>query len=93
MFRIFITYLLPLLAPFLLYLAWNAYVRHKAKKAGDEPPSLEKGPIFWSLIAGLVLMMGSLITLALIGGDPAGGGSYVPPRFEDGKIVPPNFGN
>jgi len=91
-FRILITYLLPLLAPFLMYLAGNAFVRYKAKKAGVEPPSLEKGPIFWSLIAGLVLLIGSLVTVALLGGDPAGGAPYSPPRLEDGKIVPPNFG-
>ncbi len=92
MFRIFITYLLPLLAPFLMYMAWNAYVRYKAKQAGDEPPSLEKGPIFWCLIAGMVLMIASLITIAITGSDAAGGAPYEPPRLEDGKIIPPNFG-
>lgn len=93
MFRIFITYLLPLLAPFLMYLAWNAYVRHKAKKSGEDAPSLEKGPIFWSLIAGCLLLIVSLITLAIVGGEEAGSGQYHPPRIEDGKIVPPSFGN
>lgn len=92
MFRTFLTYLLPLLAPFLMYLAWNAYVRYKAKKAGEEAPSLQKGPIFWSLIAGMILMMASLSTLALMGGDEAGGVPYSPPRLEGGKIIPPNFG-
>ena len=90
MFRIFITYLLPLLAPFLMYLAWNAFVRYKAKKNGGDAPSLEKGPIFWSIFAGLVLLIASLVTVAFMGGEKAGS-EYVPPRFEDGKLVPPSF--
>ena len=40
MARIVITYLLPLLLPFLLYLAWNAYARAQARKNGGEEPSL-----------------------------------------------------
>lgn len=91
MFRLFITYILPLVAPFLMYLAWNAYVRYKAKKAGEEAPSLEKGPIFWSLVAGFFLLIISLTTLALMGSHKADRGKYVPPRFEDGRIIPPNF--
>lgn len=91
MFRLFITYILPLVAPFAMYMAWNAYVRYKAKKAGDEVPSLEKAHIFWSIVAGFVLLVISLTTLALTGSHKADGGKYVPPRFEDGKMIPPNF--
>ena len=74
-----------------MYLAWNAYVRYKAKKVGGELPSLEKGPIFWSLIAGMLLLIASLVTLAIVTGEDADGGQYIPPRLEDGKIIPPRF--
>lgn len=91
MARIFFTYVLPLIAPFLIYLAWNAYARARARKVGDDLPALEKGPVFWSLILGFVLMAGTLVTLAVTGGDPADAGKYIPPRLEDGRIVPPTY--
>ena len=90
MFRVFLTYFLPLVGPLFLYLAWNAYARAAAKRSGGEPPSLEKGPIFWSIVAGFVLMSALLITLAMTGGHKAGD-AYFAPRFEDGKIIPPHF--
>lgn len=91
MVRIFFTYILPLIGPFLLYMAWNAYAKRRARAAGGEEPSLEKGHIFWSLIAGFFLMAATLITLAVTGGDSPDAGQYVPPRLEDGKIVPPSY--
>lgn len=91
MVRIFFTYVLPLIGPMLLYMAWNAYAQAQARKTGGEPPSLEKSHLFWSLIIGFVLTMAMLMVLAFIGGERADGGDYVPPRLEDGKIVPPSF--
>lgn len=85
------TYALPLIGPFLLYLAWNAYARAQARKNGGVEPSLEKGPIFWSIVAGFVLLATALMTLALTGGEQAGAGRYVAPRYEGGKIIPPHF--
>jgi hypothetical protein len=89
--RLIFTYVLPLVLPFLLYLAWNKYARMQARKNGGEEPSLQKGPIFWSIVAGFVLLAASLITLAMTGGDPADSGRYIPPRLEDGKIQPPRY--
>lgn len=91
MVRMFLTYVLPLIGPFLMYLAWHAYARAQARKNGGEEPSLEKGPIFWSIVAGFVLLSALLMTLALTGGEKAGSGRYVAPRFENGKIIPPHF--
>ncbi|WNK00984.1 hypothetical protein L2D14_06050 [Thalassospiraceae bacterium LMO-JJ14] len=89
--RLVITYVLPLLLPFLMYLAWNAYARAQARKTGGEEPSLQKGPIFWSIIAGFILLAASLITLALTGGEDPDSGRYIAPRYEDGKILPPRY--
>lgn len=91
MFRLLMTYILPLVGPLLMYMAWNAYARAQARKNGGEPPSLEKGHIFWSLVAGFVLLVASLVTLAVTGGDDPDAGRYVPPRLEDGRIVPPSY--
>lgn len=91
MVRIFFTYALPLIGPLLLYLAWNKYAKYVARKNGGEEPSLEAAHIFWSLIAGFAIMTVILIGLALSGGEPPDSGRYIPPRIEDGRIVPPSF--
>ncbi len=91
MARIILTYVLPLFGPLLLYLAWNAYARAKARKSGGEPPSLERGPIFWSIVAGFFLLMTGLVTLALTSGTDPDAGKYIAPRLEDGRVVPPRF--
>ena len=91
MFRLFLTYVLPLLGPLLLYLAWNAFARARAKATGGEPPALHKGAVFWCLVAGFFLLVAGLITLAITGGDAPDSGQYITPRFEDGRIVPPRF--
>tara|TARA_R110000787_G_scaffold274979_1_gene383201 strand:- start:44688 stop:44981 length:294 start_codon:yes stop_codon:yes gene_type:complete len=89
--RLLLTYILPLIFPLLVYLAWNAYARSKAKRSGGVPPSLERGPIFWAIVAGFILLVTSLLTLAVLGGDSPDSGQYVGPRYEDGKIIPPTF--
>lgn len=89
--RLFLTYVLPLLGPFALYLLWNAYARAQAKKKGGELPSLQKGGIFWSLVAGFVLLVATFLTLAITGGSSPDSGEYIPPHIEDGKIIPPSF--
>lgn len=91
MARLILTYVLPLLLPFLMYLAWNAYARAQARKHGGEEPSLQKGPIFWSIVAGFILLAASLVTLAITGGDSPDSGRYIAPRYEDGKIQPPRY--
>ena len=91
MVRLLLTYILPLVLPLLVYLAWNAYARSVAKRNGAEPPSLERGPIFWSIVAGFVLLVASLLVFAVLGGDAPDAGKYVAPRYEDGKIIPPTY--
>lgn len=92
MTRIFFTYVLPLLLPTAIYMVWvwRARRNHDAD-SGDALPGLRKGPLFWSLIAGFVLMAAGLIFIALTSGDPPDSGVYQSPRLEDGKIVPPSY--
>lgn len=90
MSKILLHYVLPLLVPTAAYVAWIWYERKKHLGEGD-PPGLRKGSLFWCLLAGFVLMLGGLATLALVAGDPPDSGEYISPRLEGGKIVPPRF--
>ncbi len=85
MTRIMLQYLLPLLLPFVLYIGWVWVSRQINPKA--EPWRVAEGPWFWLIGAGFTLMAGGLIYLGLSSGsDP--GGTYQPPRYEGGKIIP-----
>lgn len=81
MTRIILHYLLPLLLPFLIYLAYVALTR------GRHPDWLAGAP--WAALAGagVALMAVSLLTWNLLSGAPPGE-RYVPARFEDGRVVP-----
>lgn len=91
MTRVLIQYLLPLLGPLVLYLLYMAYARRRAEKMGDEVPVIERNHVFWSLVAGFVLMMAGLVALALSTGEAPGSGEYQAPRLEDGRVAPPRF--
>jgi hypothetical protein len=90
MFRLFFTYLLPLLLPVLGYLAWN-WLQLRRTLAGhraDPPPNFADMP--WLILAGagVSLLMVTLLALVLFDGGSAPGGTYVPPHFEGGKVIP-----
>jgi len=91
MARIIIQYLLPLILPTVVYLGWMWVVRHRSKARGDEIPEIRNAALFWSLTAGVALMLVVLVFFAATGGAPPGEETYQSPRLEDGKIVPPKF--
>ncbi len=91
MVRMLFTYIVPLLGPLALYLTWNAYRRRYAAKHGGEAPGIEKGPVFWCIVAGFILFAISMVSLALMSGDKPGQGLYIAPRLQDGKILPPEY--
>ena len=78
--RVLLQVVLPFLAPFLLYGAYRLLVTRGRS-------FLDSAPWFLLTASGLVLACGSLVALAFLGGDPPGG-AYVPPRVENGRIVP-----
>ncbi len=73
-----------LVLPFLVYGGWMGYLRRRDKEAGG---TWNDAPVTWLLIAGLALMLGALFVTRFAGGDVRDG-VYVPPRYENGKIVP-----
>ena len=90
--RILLTYVLPLVLPTLVYVAWVGYARKKHVGAGDgDLPGLRLRPLFWSLVTGFVLLLGGLATIALMSGAPPDSGEYQSPRLQNGKIMPPHF--
>jgi len=92
MVRIFFTYVFPLLLPTALYMTWVWYARRTHDDdSGVDLPGLRRGPLFWSLVTGFVLMMAGLTVIALTSGDPPDSGTYQSPRLEDGKVVPPSY--
>ena len=72
------------LAPFILYGGWLYIARRRAKSHG---PNWQDAPLMWLTISGLVLMIGGLVTMAVISGEDPDG-AYVPARVIDGEIVP-----
>lgn len=91
MARILLSYVLPLILPMALYLGWMWVVRHRSKARGDELPEVKSAGIFWSIVAGIILMFAGLSILAVTGGAPPGEGNYQSPRLENGKVVPPKL--
>lgn len=90
MFRLFFTYILPLIVPALIYLAWN-WIQMRRALAGrrpEPPPTFANIPWLFLAGAGVSLLIVTLLALMLSGGGADPGKTYVPPRFEGGKIKP-----
>ncbi len=85
MLRIALIDILMFSLPFLLYGGYMLVIK------GAAPASIWEGaPVLWLVAAGIGLL---LITMAALisfsGGEP--GGTYHPPRFEDGVVKPGNI--
>lgn len=88
MSRILFTYVLPFLLPILSYAAWVWYRTRYVARHGGEAPQFEKGPWPLLLFAGAVLALGMLGLSAAFQGNSPDEGDYVPPRVENGQIIP-----
>jgi len=87
MLRILYSYVVPFLLPAAVYAAWVWYRVRYVARHGGEAPKLEQGPWPLLLFLGAVLAFGMLALTALTqGGSPDA--TYVPPRLENGRIVP-----
>ncbi len=87
MIRILLTFVVPLLLPFLLYAVWGWLKRRQAAARGETPPELTGPPVLWLGASGLLLVGLVLAGLSLQRGQGTVG-SYAPPHVENGKIVP-----
>lgn len=89
MIRKLLTIVLPLLAPTILYFMylWTQRRREEAEAGGRPIPAWQEWPWAWLLGSGCVLMVATLLVLELPGRKDRES-DYVPPRLEDGRIVP-----
>ena len=75
-----------MLIPLLVYLIWLNVTGRKAVKAGLPRPEFRDGPLYWILIATLMMALLCFLVLGVsIDGEK---GSYIPPHVENGVMVP-----
>jgi hypothetical protein len=86
MIRVLLTILLPLAAPFLIYLGWIWLVRRRAS-SGVLTVDWRKAPWPWMLLIGVCGAGAGLFYLHLSQGHPAGT-KLEPPALVDGVVVP-----
>jgi hypothetical protein len=87
MLRVLLTIILPLLLPTAIYVAWIAFVSRSAR---SERVRLGPRSLVWLALAGVVLLAVVLVTVSVHFGEPVRG-RYVPPRYENGEVVPPHI--
>lgn len=83
MIRIFLTIVLPFLLPTLLYVLWLATLA-RPELTGPGPWRLQR--VVSLIAAGVVLTALLLFFIGVHVGSPEG--TYVPPRYIDGRVVP-----
>ena len=70
--------------PFIATWAWTKFI------AVNQPTEAKKRYYAYAALAGLVLVVVSLLSYRATTGN-APGGTYVPPSFKDGEVVPGRF--
>lgn len=88
MLRPLLQIVLALALPTVIYLLWAAYIRRRARITGLRGiPLIREVPWVWLISGGLILAIIGLIAFDLLGPSfPAG--EILPPRFEDGALLP-----
>lgn len=87
MLRVLLTVVLPLLLPTAIYVAWIVIASQSTNR---EELRLSALPLVWLAIAGVALLAAVLVTVSVHFGAPVRG-RYVPPRYENGRVVPPHL--
>ncbi len=87
MIRTLLVRILPFLVPIILFAVWYFLARRRAGKAGEKAPSWREAPWGWIALSGLlVLALGLAFFRFSTGASPDG--TYVPPKYEDGRVIP-----
>ncbi|NBC96031.1 MAG: hypothetical protein GVY27_06720 [Deinococcus-Thermus bacterium] len=82
--------LLPLILPTVLYLIYALATHQQRVASGGQAPAQwwEEAPWLWLALSGVGLLAIVLGTWALFFDGASPDTIYIPPRFEDGEIVP-----
>ena len=84
MLRVIFTIVLPLLLPTAVYLAWLRIV-HRSRRDG----TVRWAALPWLWLAGAgALLLALVLFVVTVHFGISQPGVYVPPRWEDGRIVP-----
>ncbi len=86
MIRSILTQILLFLTPFAVYALFLYGTRAGVLKIESWPAKT----VGWLTAAAVILVIAGFVTLGQIGYQPAGS-TYVPPRMEDGKLIPGHF--
>lgn len=84
MIRVIVVNLLLFSAPFVVTWAWMKFI------AVNRPDEARRRNYAYASLVGLVLVVVSLLSYRIATGN-APEGTYVPPSFKDGKVVPGRF--
>jgi hypothetical protein len=84
MLRVFLTVVLPLVLPTAIYVGWLV-VAQRMQRTGAVP--WVELPWVWLAGAGVVLLA-VVLSVVHVHFGTAETGTYVPPRWEDGRIIP-----
>jgi hypothetical protein len=84
MLRILLTIVVPLILPTVIYLAWMQAWQAVPRNGLDRWTAL---PWLWLTGSGVVLLVVMLLVVT-VGFGTSQSGVYVPPRWENGRIVP-----
>ena len=84
MLRVFLTIVVPLVLPTVIYLAWMQALQSAPRDGLARWSAL---PWLWLGAAGVILLVAVLLVVT-VGFGTSQSGVYVPPRWENGHIVP-----
>ena len=87
MLRKLLTIVLPIALPFLVYFAYVAIARWRARHSA-QAPSYSDGPWLWLGTGGVALMAAALIAWRLLSDPAQPGDRIIPDRLIDGEIQP-----
>lgn len=87
MLRKFLTIVLPIALPFLVYFMYVALARMRGSQQGRQP-SYTEGPWHWLALGGLVLMLAALGSWRILSDPAPPGAKIIPDRYIDGEVEP-----
>jgi len=88
MLRVFFTIVLPLALPTALYLLWMR-IAQRAPRGPQDGESVRWAALPWVWLGGAgVLLLALVLFVVTVHFGTSQPGIYVPPRWENGKIVP-----